>query len=123
MQLPFTIVTTASLLLAATAPHSQDDMGWTGVLDEDAFAALHDLKEGEAPELRGEDIEVAGMDAYLSRPAHGEPLGAVIVIHEWWGLNDHVRHWSDRLASDGYVALAIDLYGGTVATTREVLGG
>jgi len=94
-------------------------MGWTGVLDEAAFAALHELKEGDAPPLLGEDVEVAGMDAYLSVPPAGEPLGAVIVIHEWWGLNDHVKHWADRLASDGYTALAIDLYGGVVATTRD----
>jgi len=47
------------------------------------------------------------------------PLPAVIVIHEWWGLNDHVRHWADRLAADGYAALAVDLYGGKVATTPD----
>lgn len=96
-----------------------DDEGWTGVLDEASFAALHELKEGEAPDLAGEDVEVGGMDCYLSLPEHGEPVGAVIVIHEWWGLNAHVKHWADRLAADGYAALAVDLYGGTVATTRE----
>ena len=59
------------------------------------------------------------MDCYLSRPSMGESLGAVVVIHEWWGLNEHVKHWTDRLASDGYTALAIDLYGGVVATERK----
>ncbi|MEM9383065.1 MAG: dienelactone hydrolase family protein, partial [Planctomycetota bacterium] len=70
-------------------------------------------------ELRGEEVEVGGMDAYLSTPTYGEPLGGVLVIHEWWGLNEHVKHWADRLASDGYVALAVDLYDGVVATTRD----
>ncbi|MEM9801386.1 MAG: dienelactone hydrolase family protein [Planctomycetota bacterium] len=105
--------------LLAAAPLAQDEMGWTGVLDEDAFAALHELREGDAPELRGEPVSIGEMDAYVSRPSLGEPLGGVVVIHEWWGLNDHVKHWADRLASDGYVALAVDLYGGEVATTRE----
>ena len=125
MHLPYAALAIPALVLAAlSAPEDemagpQDEMGWTGVLDEASFAALHELKEGEAPPLLGEDVEVAGMDAYISRPPAGEPLGAVIVIHEWWGLNDHVKHWSDRLASDGYVALAIDLYDGVVATTRD----
>lgn len=118
MTLPLLLAT--ALALPWTAPPSPgEDDGLTGVLDEESFAALHELKEGEAPELRGEDVEVGGMDCYLSVPEHGAPVGAVLVIHEWWGLNDHVKHWADRLASDGYAALAVDLYGGTVATTRE----
>ena len=43
----------------------------------------------------------------------------MLVIHEWWGLNEHIQHWTDRLAAEGYAALALDLYGGKVATTRE----
>jgi len=41
------------------------------------------------------------------------------VIQEWWGLNDNIKHWTDRLAADGYFALAVDLYDGTVATTPD----
>ena len=49
-----------------------------------------------------------------------EPLPAVIVIHEWWGLNDNVRAMADRLASEGYIVLAVDLYAGKTATNAEV---
>jgi carboxymethylenebutenolidase len=94
-------------------------MSWTGVLDEAAFAALHDLKDEKAPPLLGRDVEFAGGRGYLSRPPLGKASATVIVLHEWWGLNDHVKHWTDRLAADGYDALAIDLYGGKIATDRD----
>jgi len=35
----------------------------------------------------------------------------VIVVHEWWGFNDHARHQAERLAEAGYVAFALDMYG------------
>lgn len=44
-----------------------------------------------------------------------DPLPALIVIHEWWGLNDGVRAMADRLAAAGYIVLAVDLFGGRVA--------
>jgi carboxymethylenebutenolidase len=47
------------------------------------------------------------------------PLPAIIVIHEWWGLNDNVRAMADRLAGEGYIVLAVDLFGGRIAATPE----
>jgi carboxymethylenebutenolidase len=51
----------------------------------------------------------------------------LIVIHEWWGLNDWVKEQASKLADQGYVALAIDLYRGKVATTpseaHEIMRG
>jgi carboxymethylenebutenolidase len=41
-----------------------------------------------------------------------DPLPGVIVIHEWWGLNDEVRAMADRIAAQGYVVLAVDLFAG-----------
>ncbi|MBT8086422.1 MAG: dienelactone hydrolase family protein [Gammaproteobacteria bacterium] len=46
-----------------------------------------------------------------------EPLPAVIMIHDWWGLNENIRAAADRLASEGYIVLAIDLFEGETATT------
>ncbi|WP_327664828.1 MULTISPECIES: dienelactone hydrolase family protein [unclassified Streptomyces] len=51
---------------------------------------------------------------YLALPASGRGPG-VIVIQEWWGLTDHIADVADRLAAEGFVALAPDLYGGNVA--------
>ncbi len=44
---------------------------------------------------------------------------ALIVIHEWWGLNDNIKSMADQLAGQGYVALAVDLYGGKAATKPD----
>ena len=48
---------------------------------------------------------------YVSVPSSGSGPG-VIVIQEWWGLTDHIAEVADRLAAEGFVALAPDLYGG-----------
>ncbi|MEU6664328.1 dienelactone hydrolase family protein [Streptomyces sp. NPDC046821] len=57
-----------------------------------------------------------GADAhgYLALPPGGQGPG-IVVIQEWWGLTDHIADVTDRLAAEGFVALAPDLYGGNVA--------
>jgi carboxymethylenebutenolidase len=47
------------------------------------------------------------------------PFPAIIVIHEWWGLNDWVKEQASKLADQGYLTLAVDFYRGKVATTRD----
>ena len=64
--------------------------------------------------------EGAPFSGYLAKPVDAtEPLPGLIVIQEWWGLNDNIRTMTRRLAAEGYTALAVDLYDGEVATTRE----
>lgn len=64
-----------------------------------------------------EDQHISG---YLARPRNADqPTPALIVIHEWWGLNDNIRAMTRRLASAGYTALAIDLYWGEVAESSD----
>ncbi|MGH6893450.1 MAG: dienelactone hydrolase family protein [Dongiaceae bacterium] len=48
-----------------------------------------------------------------------KPAGAVMLVHEWWGLNDQIKSVASEIASQGYLGLAIDLYGGKVATKPE----
>jgi len=94
--------------------------GMTGGLSEEEFKALHELKTDAVPKLDGQDITIDGTKAYLSLPNAKKPAQiGIVVIHEWWGLNDNIRHWTDRLAKDGYAALAVDLYGGVVAKTPD----
>jgi len=60
--------------------------------------------------------KVQGM---LYTPSGKGPFPAIIVIHEWWGLNDWVKQQASKLADQGYVALAVDLYRGKVANTPD----
>jgi carboxymethylenebutenolidase len=57
--------------------------------------------------------------AFLVVPAGKGPFPAVLVIQEWWGLNDWVKDQARALAREGYLALAVDLYRGKVATKQE----
>ena len=65
--------------------------------------------------IGGKDVK-----GYLSRPVSAKgPLPGIIMIHEWWGLNDNIRRTADRLAGEGYEVLAVDLYGGQPAANPD----
>ncbi len=57
-------------------------------------------------------------DGYLAEPATGGG-NCVLVLHAWWGLNDTIRKFCDRLAENGYIAFAPDLYHSKLADTIE----
>lgn len=63
-------------------------------------------RAGETVAYRG------GTTGYLAVPEGEGPFPALILIHEWWGLNDNIRDLADDFAREGYVALAVDLYDG-----------
>jgi carboxymethylenebutenolidase len=59
------------------------------------------------------------VNAVMYTPPGKGPFPALVVIHEWFGLNDWVKEQASKLADQGYVTLAIDLYRGKVATTPD----
>ena len=71
-------------------------------------------QEGTYAGIEGKDIV-----GYVAHPKSEVPRVGLIVIHEWWGLNDNVRAMARRLAGAGYLALAVDLYEGEVARDRD----
>jgi carboxymethylenebutenolidase len=73
--------------------------------------------EGKSVSYKSGADTVSGM---LYTPAGKEPFPALIVIHEYWGLNDWVKDQASKLADQGYVALAIDLYRGKVADNPDL---
>ena len=68
-------------------------------------------------------LKLIGYLAYDdSRTAQGK-LPGVLVVHEWWGLNDYARSRAEQLAGLGYVAFALDMYGGGQSTTEAKQAG
>ena len=59
------------------------------------------------------------VSALLYTPPGKGRFAALVVIHEWWGLNDWVKEQASKLADQGYVTLAVDLYRGKVAATPD----
>ena len=115
----------ANLLLAACRPVSGTPRPVTEATPtgEGVGSAATNLSTEEG--LIAEMVEYAGPDGemlpgYLARPADAAgPLPAVIVLQEWWGLNEHIKDVTRRLALEGFVALAPDLYKGVVATEPD----
>jgi carboxymethylenebutenolidase len=106
--------------------------------EADSTAAMADAHAGDAPtatpaattapiaEVAAEEVvygELEGrpLRGYLARPAAAAaaPRPGLIVIHEWWGLNDNIRGMAQRLAGLGYEALAVDLYEGAAASDAD----
>jgi carboxymethylenebutenolidase len=81
------------------------------------FALTSFAADGKSVSYKSGDETV---QAVLYAPAGKGPFPAIIVIHEWWGLNDWVKEQASKLADQGYAVLAIDLYRGKVATTPEM---
>jgi carboxymethylenebutenolidase len=110
-----------ALPLAANAQHQH------GGDDSQSAVPSHQNHplDKNAPKPTGKmiDLKVSGEDskAYEAAPK-GKAKGAILVIHEWWGLNDWVKHEADEFAKLGYLALAVDLYKGKVATDPKEAG-
>lgn len=79
-------------------------------------ALLQAAEAGQMVSYRSGSETVSG---YLASPAGGAKSPAIVVIQEWWGLNDFVKEKADRFAKQGYVAIAVDLYRGKVATDPD----
>ena len=81
-----------------------------------ALASQGGAPQSETVSYKSGDETVSG---YLALPEGGGRHPAIIVIHEWWGLNDWVKEQAQKYASQGYVALAVDLYRGKVAANPD----
>ena len=121
----------AVMLLAAACSDkkTEGDAGYAERMAQehakDQPTASPAAQAGAASPIKSQTVRYATVngrevEGYMAYPAAAEGgLPAVLVFHEWWGLNDNIKSMADQLAGQGYVALAADLYGGQVATQPE----
>ena len=83
------------------------------LLNTPLFAAV----QSKTIEYQDDGVTLTGY-LYWDDAVQGARPG-VLVIHEWWGLNDNIRAMAERLAAEGYIVLAVDLFGGQAATNPE----
>jgi carboxymethylenebutenolidase len=117
-----------SILSASAATPSADDQELAMTMKEhgnDTPVASPMAAYAPARPVSGAAVAYTTVDGkeirgWLARPdnAAGD-LPALIVIHEWWGLNDNIRRAAERLAGEGYVTLAVDLHRGNTADTPK----
>jgi carboxymethylenebutenolidase len=84
-----------------------------------AFAILLHAAEPAKTETVSYKSGQETVSGFLALPNGGGKHPALVVIHEWWGLNDQIKEETEKFAGQGYVALAVDLYRGKVATTPD----
>jgi len=125
-------VLSGAVLAALAVPARAQQVAMT---DDDA-ARMHALHQHDAPvpsgavqspraEVVSDTVTYGTVDGkplvgFRSRPKNArKDAPGIVVVHEWWGLNDNIRAATERLAGEGYVALAVDLYGGNVGTTPD----
>ena len=82
---------------------------------------IKEKREGEIMKTETINFETAGgpTSAYVAMPDEAEGAKPVVIIHEWWGLNDQIKKIADRYAGEGFVAIAPDLYRGQIATDPD----
>ena len=66
-----------------------------------------------------EFVSYDGTQGFLAKPTTSGDFPGVVMVHEWWGLNENIQQMAKELSSHGYVVLAVDLYNGKVAKTSD----
>src|SRR3989338_7888994 len=81
------------------------------------------LKNGDTSGIVTEDVNYFGNSkGFLAMPKKKGIYPAVVMIHEWWGLNDNIKEMARSLAAEGYVVLAVDLYNGKIGKNSTEAG-
>ena len=119
------LTTTLFAAACADSPPADDSAA-----DTDAPAIASDPAQDLPPAITGNGGELEGTDlryvdgdtattGYLAVPDGDGPFPALVIIHEWNGLQDRVRQLADDFADEGYVTLAADLFQGRTGSNRE----
>jgi carboxymethylenebutenolidase len=120
MKYPAFILATILVLTGAgcdrgpAAPYSPPAIAPTSATNADM------LRKDSPVAVTAEDVDYhEGRKGYFAHPTGTGEYPGVVMIHEWWGLNDQIKDMARQLAAEGYSVLAVDLYGKIAATPEE----
>ena len=112
---PQTTTQTDEAYVDAMAAEHADETPTPAIVDVNPIEVL----VGDALYHEAGDVSVTG---YHARPAAGTTAG-VVLVHEWWGLNENIHTVARQLAMEGYAVLAVDIYQGQSGETAEAARG
>lgn len=88
--------------------------------EEERSTDLDQAEQATTYDISTEEINYfENSSGWLAKPLASGVYPGIVLIHEWWGLNENIKEISIRLASQGYTVLAVDLFNGRIATTSE----
>lgn len=118
MGVKYLILVMAILLIAACTQEIQSDMKQS----QNQVRNVEILKNGNTSGVEAKEINYGAATGFLAAPKKEGNYPAVVMIHEWWGLNDNIKEMARSLAAEGYVVLAVDLYNGKVGKNATEAG-
>ncbi|MBS3114729.1 dienelactone hydrolase family protein [Candidatus Woesearchaeota archaeon] len=77
------------------------------------------LKNGNTSGIEAQEVNYVQAIGFLAKPKEEGIYPGVVMIHEWWGLNDNIKEMARSLAAEGYVVLAVDLFGKVAKDANE----
>lgn len=114
------IVITAMLLLVGAGCADSRNTPYSPTTPPESATNADMLRTDKSLPVKTEDVDYhQGRMGYYARPVAPGDYPGVVMVHEWWGLNDQIKDMARQLAGQGYSVLAVDLYGKLATTPDE----
>lgn len=107
-----TLALAGTILFSACSTTTDNNTTPMPTKNENSASVKKEIKSSEVAYF--DDVK-----GYYAAPKDRGNYPGVVMIHEWWGLNENIKKQADILAAEGYNVLAVDLYNGQVATTPD----
>jgi carboxymethylenebutenolidase len=118
MRLEFFILILALLLIVSCTQQVQSDLNQP----QNQVRNVEILKNGNTSGVKTKEVDYGPAVGFLAMPKKEGKYPAVVMMHEWWGLNENIKEMAKSLAAEGYVVLAVELFNGKIAKNASEAG-
>lgn len=102
------LLAATAILCTACAPAAAPDTNENEASSASSMAMNDAMMDAS---VETEEVSYGAATGYLAKPEGDGPFPAIVLIHEWWGLNENIEWYAEQFAAQGYVALAVNMYG------------